>query len=465
MTDAQSQAGLIGAFPLSDLGRRLLRRATAPIGVIDVRHAAALHSRASLWPSQRLDLLENLKLRYGLQQGPGGAAHLVARAASAAPFAASLSVTANVAARPATAAKAASERSPEAPAERYRVKRPQAALNRPKPLIPQSVGASSATAGDGTGGEPVSGVLLQRKADAAQSPAGAGAESFASPPLRTAAAGAESLASPSLRTATSGASPYEEPISRQQAPRMALAVAFALQGPARTQLEQVGGSWRDDFGPKSARQDTETAPTKAVPPSAELTLSRKADHPPVPPAAADESERFAPRHDVGAVSGRKQSSIDEASTLRPPPSVRLDLRRKADPALAAAPENSVQVARISTARNLADTNEQTRGAVSAEMRVTPPPVASLGTVWRRPHRDSLSGESVPPILAIGSTPATGPRITPEIRSEPAFGVGPAPPSVPITDGGGRDLTHVARQVSRVIARELRVERERRGRTR
>src|SRR5262249_16330375 len=74
MRDSEPQGEQTVAVPLSDLARRLLRRATAPIGVIDVRHAAELHARASLWPVRRLGLANELKARYGLAQDGGGTA-------------------------------------------------------------------------------------------------------------------------------------------------------------------------------------------------------------------------------------------------------------------------------------------------------------------------------------------------------------------------------------------------------
>ena len=66
MKDQENQSGKAEAFPGGARLLRQLRRITEPIGVIDVRHAAVLHARSNLRPAQRLELLNNLKQRYGL---------------------------------------------------------------------------------------------------------------------------------------------------------------------------------------------------------------------------------------------------------------------------------------------------------------------------------------------------------------------------------------------------------------
>jgi hypothetical protein len=120
------------AFPVSDLAARLLRRANEPVGMIDVRQAAALHSRSNLSVGRRSELLNDLMARYGLDQGADGVAAPVAagtalegplqRKAAAAQFA---SPAASVG-LPAAAANEVSEVAAKAStlAPKYRVKRP-----------------------------------------------------------------------------------------------------------------------------------------------------------------------------------------------------------------------------------------------------------------------------------------------------------------------------------------------------
>ncbi len=66
MTNLERQDPPWGAFSESDLMRRLLRRATDPIGMINVHHSARLHLRSSFARNPSLELLEHFKHRYGL---------------------------------------------------------------------------------------------------------------------------------------------------------------------------------------------------------------------------------------------------------------------------------------------------------------------------------------------------------------------------------------------------------------
>src|SRR5262245_24812813 len=83
MADFEHQNRQSAAFPLNDLTRRLIRRAIEPVGVIDVRQTLELHARSDLWPGQRLELVDNLKRRYGVLEGAGGAAGIASPVAAA----------------------------------------------------------------------------------------------------------------------------------------------------------------------------------------------------------------------------------------------------------------------------------------------------------------------------------------------------------------------------------------------
>jgi hypothetical protein len=70
----------------SSLISRLARRATAPIGVIDTRHPQYLHTRASDWAAERLGWTERLRARYiGEESGSSGHGLLYAGAAGRLP--------------------------------------------------------------------------------------------------------------------------------------------------------------------------------------------------------------------------------------------------------------------------------------------------------------------------------------------------------------------------------------------
>jgi hypothetical protein len=62
-----------GEFAASELADRLLRRATAPIGVIDVRHPLQLHARTAGWVAEKFGLLAEFNHRYGADQSAAAA--------------------------------------------------------------------------------------------------------------------------------------------------------------------------------------------------------------------------------------------------------------------------------------------------------------------------------------------------------------------------------------------------------
>src|SRR5262245_9332869 len=55
----------------SDLARRLLRRGTEPIGVIDVRPAQDRYARATAWPRQHLGAIDRVAARHHTDAPPG----------------------------------------------------------------------------------------------------------------------------------------------------------------------------------------------------------------------------------------------------------------------------------------------------------------------------------------------------------------------------------------------------------
>jgi len=73
MKDSDDQDLGAGNFQESALIQRLLRRANEPIGVVNLRHAAQLGARTAGWIERRFELLDNWKTRYGLEQGAAGA--------------------------------------------------------------------------------------------------------------------------------------------------------------------------------------------------------------------------------------------------------------------------------------------------------------------------------------------------------------------------------------------------------
>jgi hypothetical protein len=198
MTDSADHGSQ--TVPVSDLTRRLLRRATEPVGAIDVRHAVELHSRSSFGSAQRLELLEGLKRRYGLGQSADAAGHALPVAGG--PFTAALQRTAAspfdfaaVSSSPGrdriaeTAMGVISEEPSASSAQHYRVKRPNryAEPNPVGPLASETVTTRSAAA-DGIGERPnsIAATRLLRRTDDTQSPAGSGPQASALSPARAA---------------------------------------------------------------------------------------------------------------------------------------------------------------------------------------------------------------------------------------------------------------------------------------
>lgn len=69
MTDSLRQPdGEAGSLPASDPDKRLTRRATEPLGVIDVRYAQRKYLRLVQWLAGRTSLLDRLRTVYGVEE-------------------------------------------------------------------------------------------------------------------------------------------------------------------------------------------------------------------------------------------------------------------------------------------------------------------------------------------------------------------------------------------------------------
>jgi hypothetical protein len=349
--DPGARDELIRAFPLSNLGRRLLRRITRPVGIIDVRHAAALHARASLGPMSRLDFVAELRRRYGVGQdaGPGLAS------AGRLPLAASLSVNARGAADlgplaqstavAATAANAVSDGPSVSSTRFYRVKRPES--------------------------------------DSVYAPAD----------------GPESLRAP--------LTPDDKRIGDRTGSRE----------PNVDQIELLSSSKSVPIRP-SHEPDVWTS-------VAELTL-RAGGH-----APTEQGVDAAPSH--GHSASQRKSLPDATRVEWPMPSVAK---------LTPAPESAHLFAH------------------HVASPIVPPSSAPANIVWRKTDSEGVSRGSV--LSTHGMGPMSANQNPSRQEAGPELGQGG---SASASAGAGLDVAHVAQQVRRAIAREVRVERERRGRTR
>jgi hypothetical protein len=199
----------------------------------------------------------------------------------------------------------------------------------------------------------------------------------------------------------------------------------------------------------------DSAPPPSNPSSAELPLQREARHPSTLPVShISTSHRF-----------RTSSTGDDlpgnaAPTSPRPSSTALVLQRKADLPPAVAADGAIQTVETANAR------AQSRGAIAAEIPAAPLPPGSMGIVWRKADANGAGRDGATPWPASGPPTHTNDiQVMRQSSAEPASGGIEAAVAPPPSAGGGGDVTRLADEVSRIIARRFRIERERRGRTR
>ncbi len=441
MTDSEHQDAPTVAFPESDLTHRMLRRATEPIGVIDTRHANELHARASMLQGQRLALLDNFRDRYGLDSA--GTASTVPPASDmsliapyqrlAAPGQLSLSASASLisgAGMPQSTMGSAQKTPPASSEPQYRVMRPDrhAEGNPPRSFSSWTVATRSPVAGKirlNAISPPA--MHLQRKTDRAPSPVDSRTDPSASSLVRAETAGyAHNKFAPERYSSL-----IAETLPRVgELPRIATVATQRLR-------RKPDGFAADENGPisipntfrSSSRRDDLTRDNGPTPSSPST-----GDMPVIFPLITGETVRSAPH---------VSQSSDGAQ-----------LPRKADPQTLTS-ANPAPRAKPVHAPPQASANSH--GAVTAEVRAAPLLPDSKNIVWRKIDASGASS------LAVGPTYTRGAEIMRETDSE---SVG-HPDKLPARTSGsnGVDVRRIAEQVTRVIARQLRIERERRGITR
>src|SRR5262249_43378357 len=150
---------------------------------------------------------------------------------------------------------------------------------------------------------------------------------------------------------------------------------------------------------------------------------------------------------------REEMPASNAPSARDPP-----LQRKMDPSVPSAVRSVPAGAPPAAAT-------QSPGAVAAEIRLTPSPADAARIVWRKANTDGENQESVAlaPAATLAPTHTGGFQIMRQADSEAGTNADVAPAALPAPESSGADVGLIAEQVSRIIARQLRVERERRGR--
>jgi hypothetical protein len=143
---------------------------------------------------------------------------------------------------------------------------------------------------------------------------------------------------------------------------------------------------------------------------------------------------------------------------------------KADHQSAPPPVGSPQTGDTAVAMALVRRDTQSLLPVSPEIRAAISSLGSNGIVWRKADANGAGGEAAAQgsAAATGGAHALGTRIMRQSASQAYSGSDVTPVvarTTPRSGGSGVDIVRVAEQVNRIIARQLRVERERRGRTR
>jgi hypothetical protein len=387
-------------FSVSGLAAHLLRRANEPIGIIDLRQAERLHSRASLSLGRRSELLNDLKARYGVGHGEDGVAAPIAGgttfdAALQRTLAAGQFASAAASVRlPATAANEVGEvawTSSALSAPQYRVKR---------------AGRGGATSN--------SAMRLDREGGETSTLSDRGLE--VDPPS-----------------------------------------AIERGGWGQDKLARVG-----ELPPPTAMTQLHTA-GEAIPPA-----SRNADR--SPPPVGYGAPAFSGRPLDGQSPSRNAALGSETSsagvTVAP---VRALLggslvQRKADHPPASRALDSAQTADTGIAMALVAADGRLHQAVFRETTAATLPRESARIVWRNADAGRAAAAPVS-AMESGVVVPSGTRTMRRSDSEPTSRSGAMPLTGPAFARDAVDVVRIAEQVNRIIARQFRVELERRGRAR
>jgi hypothetical protein len=488
MSDLEYRDAQNAAVPADDLIRHLLRRANAPVGVIDTRLAFRLHGRAGLWLGQRRELLAILKNRYGVAGDEGGGAWtdglrgMPLQTTGASNFdAAPVPPSGSDAGNPETLFGTASQTSSEPEAQRFRVRRPiEPNLSKPHSsrtfsMQPLAAGAISFSANS------VAAIHPQREPIETQKKASSAPDPIVLPPVRGGEANTLGQAEGKLAAehdCTFVTNPLPQvsqlrsmPIAPEM-PMAALAQAstaddlpgdkVALSDPyfnapfVTNPLPQINQPRSMPIAPQMPMVALAQASTAGDLPVDKVALSNPYfNAPPVQLAATPIQIEQAPKR-VDLHSQEALISKSPFVTLQPP-------HRLADQ-LPLVPTNS-SFRTTETASALPIANAHSQGAISVEIRAMPSLAGSAAIVWREPERSNASGKraATGPALAAGPIYASG-----SANSEAAAGTlshSSLPVAMQASTGNRAEIAAVAEQVSRIIARQLRMERMRRGRTR
>ena len=441
MTDSRDQEQ--SAFLAdSKLAKRLMRRAKDPVGVIGVGHALRLHGRASFLAG-RSAVVDGLIQRYGVNRDHGAAAE---GSASFGPMPWSFPAGRALPESIASGSAFISPRPPEPSASQYTVRRAvrhpgESVSSAPVPAAPPLQSSGSGTARMPS--QPVT--IVQTKPlgvplPAAGAPRSSSTTTDASEP-RTPAQ--EQQGPP----ATDGPSVHGYPVHANELPVITATTPLLLQ----RQADHVAVVREQHFEAPSShpRQDSFSS-TVFVPAVVESRAPVPSALQQMPMAQAVPASRAADAASSPASQDNIAAAVTRTASLPASPSGPLILQRK--PAQSPGPHESAPARTASASRSAAvSVASEIRGATAApgEARI----------VWRKADRDGGQRDAV---RALTETRTTAHQI--QMKREAAVGTasdGVVMPDLP-PPPESHDYTRIAEKVSRVMARQLRVERERRG---
>jgi hypothetical protein len=411
MKDFDEQTG--GSFTDSAFAARLFRRVSEPLGVINVRHPEKLHARGTAFVGQRMEMLNTWKTRYGLinpeapadRVGPPPLRNFGYLAGNE-----SLSVS-SPQPRVMRSASTGVDVDPKFPVaehvERYRLKRTRE--------LPTTSARLSDTAFQHNFQTAIEPLLRARELPA---------QSQSTPPLYRQRAADEGLsasgppigniessaAAPSKPVAAAPSSSLDASVMTRVTPMLPAAEVLALRGdPGMILQRKVMEEWRP--AAVSRWQDTQDLPGSQVSGSRPLVREIRGID------SASPADPFVSRKEIPVV----QQPL-RTGAIRPSSSI---------------------VSEIPTTLSV-------------------PKAAAI--VWRRINPLAADQSSQP--MAARVTIGANAQImrAPAVNSDPLASQ-PVPSQqdfAHLSSGGGIDVEHLAQRVSRVIARDLAVARERRG---
>ena len=436
MKDPGRQQARPDSFPATDLTDRLLRRANEPIGVIDTRQAEQLHRRTPGWFQQRFELLDNFRILYGIDRNASGSSPALSTAPEHMPFVESYQAKASSRplsfspAQPSITRSAILGTVPDvasnaAPTRQFRVKRPSVVSDAdrskrqenvllsgnqfdPLPHVSEIRAQSSSS----------SQVHLQRKAVPAAVPTpgsskadGVAVSRFKNPP--------SSDLLPQV-TELPQASSSKMHLQRLLGPAAVSAPAQSIQARNTTTQNSPVGDQTSPPTVGSLPQVVEMPSARVFSP-AEMHLQRSHDR--VEGSAAVTS--------VLAVQLRKGISASSP---------------QADWKTPAGEENC------------------RTAPVSREIRVTPSLPGAAAIVWRKAVRNGDGAQFLTSPTHAGSSQLMRQAATDSSPTAVSASGNATTMVTPSSSRGETDIVYVAERVSRVIARQLVIERERRGKT-